>query len=225
MGKKSKIEQSFAARHAFKSGRKKIGTRKLERYVLIVCEGAKTEPNYFKAIQSTLPRGRVVIDIEGTGMNTLSLVEEVIKHRERAKKERNRFYDESWAVFDKDSFPDQNFNSAIAKATSNNVLCAWSNEAFELWYILHFQYRNTAMSRVDYQKCISDEISSRSRSDQNRRPSALTGIPSPPISEVLKNSKKLLTQFSDPKYASHNPCTLVFKLVESLNQLRIQNSI
>ena len=43
--------------------------------ILIVCEGAKTEPNYFRAIQEKLPPRVVEVEIAGEGHNTLRLVE------------------------------------------------------------------------------------------------------------------------------------------------------
>ena len=43
--------------------------------ILIVCEGAKTEPNYFRAIQEKLPPRVVEEEIAGEGHNTLRLVE------------------------------------------------------------------------------------------------------------------------------------------------------
>ena len=39
--------------------------------VLIVCEGEKTEPNYFKAIKAELPRHVVEVELHGEGDNTL----------------------------------------------------------------------------------------------------------------------------------------------------------
>ncbi|MGI5870333.1 MAG: RloB domain-containing protein, partial [Kiritimatiellia bacterium] len=44
-----------------------------ERF-LIVCEGEKTEPNYFRAIQKELPQHVVEVEIHGEGDNTLSLL-------------------------------------------------------------------------------------------------------------------------------------------------------
>ncbi len=224
MGKKSRLERSFAQKHPFVSGRKQIGTRTIERYMLVVCEGARTEPLYFQSIQSTLPRGRVVVDIEGTGRNTLSLVDEVIRLRQVAKRERNRIYDEAWAVFDKDSFLEDQFNGAITKCKNHDIQCAWSNEAFELWYVLHFQYRNTAMSRDEYRKCISDEIAKRSgkpftyEKNDPRMFQLLKELGNE--GDAIRNARKLNDSFTDQRHAVHNPCTLVFKLVESLNSLR-----
>ncbi len=59
-----------------------------------------------------------------------------------------------WCVFDKDSFSDDNFNQAKKLAENNNIRPAYSNEAFELWYLLHFGYHQAATSRNDMAKQI-----------------------------------------------------------------------
>ncbi|MDF5732679.1 MAG: RloB family protein, partial [Rhizonema sp. PD38] len=113
---------------------RKVNIRDLGERFLIVCEGEKTEPNYFKSFR--VP-GKVVIDIRGLGNNTIGLVEEVVIIKNDAE------YDQVWCVFDRDSFPRKDFNAALALATRENIQVAYSNEAFELWYLLHFHYYDT----------------------------------------------------------------------------------
>ncbi len=48
--------------------------------ILIVCEGGRTEPNYFRSFRIT----SVHVNIQGKGMNTDSLVEETIRMKEEA---------------------------------------------------------------------------------------------------------------------------------------------
>lgn len=118
---KSSLKRSFRG-----YSERKIETRELRERFLIVCEGGKTEPNYFKSFR--VPKN--VIDIYGLGANTTSLVEEAIK-----LKNKDGGYDQVWCVFDRDSFPKQNFNAAISSAKAQGIQVAYSNEAFELWYL------------------------------------------------------------------------------------------
>jgi len=69
---------------------------------LIVCEGERTEPNYFRAFRVPTIR----IEVKGLGFNTISLVEAAIMEK------ANHEYDQTWCVFDRDSFPAENFNRA-----------------------------------------------------------------------------------------------------------------
>ncbi|UCH94027.1 MAG: RloB domain-containing protein, partial [Candidatus Aminicenantes bacterium] len=125
--------------------RKSRNRGKLPESFLIVCEGGKTEPNYFKAFKLS----SAAIRVEGLGMNTLSLVQVTLKIIERAKKD-GILYDQVWCVFDRNHFPIQNFNNAIDLANKKNIKVAYSNEAFELWYLLHFHYYNSGVSRNQY---------------------------------------------------------------------------
>ena len=105
---------------------------------LIVCEGERTEPNYFKELvrdrYSEVRSG----DIVGEGRSTCALVKRTEEIREKLESQRQLRFDCVWVVFDKDDFND--FNEAIALAERKGYKAAWSNEAFELWYLLHFIY-------------------------------------------------------------------------------------
>ena len=70
---------------------------------LIVCEGEKTEPNYFSHFR--VPK--IVCDVVGIGANTESLVKKAIELKNNA----TISYDNVWCVFDRDSFPAQNFGA------------------------------------------------------------------------------------------------------------------
>ena len=148
------------------------------------------------------------------------------------KKQFNRIYDEVWAVFDRDSFPSERFNNAIFKAKKKHINCAWSNEAFELWYILHFQYRHTSMSRQDYKKCLEVEISKKISEQTKIETEFKYKKNSKEMYSILKNygnekqaikwAKKLERHYQDTNYSNHNPCTRVYDLIERLNELMAQ---
>ena len=52
-----------------------------------------------------------------------------------------------WLVFDRDEWRAEVFNQVIAQAERKNIQVAYSNQAFELWYLLHFGYRDTSALR------------------------------------------------------------------------------
>src|SRR5579862_7794131 len=128
-----------------------VNTIPQRRYFLIVSEGAKTEPIYFQYFKDRLPRDMVdTIEIEPGGIETIRVVELAIKKRAERHSILKPPYDEVWAVFDKDDFPPVSFNRAIAMANQNGIEHAASNEAFELWYVLHYQYLDVAIRREQY---------------------------------------------------------------------------
>jgi len=189
--------------------RKNTGTREVKPRILIVCEGTKTEPNYFEAFKiSTLD-----VQVEGTGMNTDSLVREAIRFKTEAGMRGDPF-DYIWAVFDRDSFLAQNFNNALQLAEKNNIKVAYSNEAFEIWYMLHFNYYNTGMARSQYPKILTEQLGRQYEKNEvgmyeelkEKQPTA------------IRNGKKLMEVYGT-NHNPHrdNPCTKVFELVEFLN--------
>lgn len=105
--------------------------REVKQTFLIVCEGENTEPDYFNAFRLTSSNIKAV----GQGINTVSLVQKALRIREEERK-KGREYDQCWVVFDKDDFPDNDFNRAIALAQSNGMNAAYSNQAFEYWFLL-----------------------------------------------------------------------------------------
>lgn len=59
-------------------------------------------------------------------------------------------YGHVWVIFDKDNFSDDQFNSAIEQACRKGYYIGWSNEAIELWFLLHFEYLNAGITREQY---------------------------------------------------------------------------
>jgi len=86
---------------------KKVEKRQERKYFLIVCEGEKTEPNYFRHFKNKLPKHLLnTVELIGEGDNTLNVVKKAVSLKsDRLEDPINPKYDEVWAVFDKDDFP------------------------------------------------------------------------------------------------------------------------
>lgn len=216
MARTIKIDNALQKRFSKKQGKRKK-SRELVTYFLIVCEGEKTEPNYFKSFPKQV--GKIIYDIEldGGGISTLKVVEKAIELREKSIQK----YDRVWAVFDRDSFKPSSFNSAIYKAKAHNIECAWSNEAFELWYLLHFHNRITAMKRTEYKKAIEDAVNEKLgkktfqyKKNDTSMYSLLNRLGSQDL--AIKWAKDLSERIKGENFANYNPQTMVFKLVEEL---------
>lgn len=226
MARKVKIPNHIKKRHV------RIETKRLEevktkrRFFLIVCEGEKTEPNYFEALKNDLPKG--VLDvcdfkIIGNGHNTVSLVESAMSFRNEWQEQTNRTVDKLWIVFDKDSFSDQSFNSAIQTCSASypKVECAWTNEAFELWYLLHFHYYNTGISRKQYQNLIEGNFRHLGLQNyvyqKNSKDMYVLLKKYGDIGNAIRNAAKLEKLYAGHQnYSDQNPCTTVYKLVAEL---------
>jgi hypothetical protein len=217
MARVIKVDNAQLKRFAYK--KQKPISKEIVVYFLIVCEGEKTEPNYFRAFPKQVGKTIYDIRLEGGGINTIGVVEKAIELRNKSKIR----YDRVWAVFDRDSFKASSFNNAILKAKANDIYCAWSNEAFELWYLLHFQLRVTAMSRTEYKTALETAINN---GVSKPRKTFVYRKNIPDTYDVLnrygnqelaiRRAKDLSESFIGEQYADYNPNTQVYKLVEEL---------
>lgn len=192
-----------------------VGHLELKTRMLIVCEGTRTEPNYFHGFDL----GPNIV-IHGAGMNTLSLVERAEKLRLEAIEDRAPF-DEVWVVFDKDGFKDEQFNSAVGKAQIGGISVAWSNEAFELWYLLHFEYNTSALTRFTYGERLAHYLGKPYKKNdpdvyellRKKQPDAIRNA------AKLRSEVPLRNANGPDTPANRCPATEVDKLVERLNAL------
>lgn len=124
---------------------RKVDSLEKKKKILIVGEGVHTEPSYFEKFREP---GVHVVAI-GLGEGTRKLVHDVESHK-RVEEEKLGFtFDEVWVAFDKDSFPD--FDQAISEAKAKGYHVAYSNQAIEYWFILHFMdHQGGCMDRKDY---------------------------------------------------------------------------
>lgn len=122
---------------------------------LIICEGENTEPDYFNHFRLKSAKIKAV----GEGYNTLSLVKRAIKIVSN-EAEKGIQYDQVWCVFDKDSFSDNDFNSAIKLAEEKySFKVAYSNQSFEYWLILHFNdHQGGALDRKAYDRLLNSYL-------------------------------------------------------------------
>jgi len=230
MARKIKIDNAVLKRFARENQKRKVGGIPKREYYLIVCEGEKTEPNYFKSLKKKLPKGVVdYIEIEGEGKNTLTLIEEVNKIRDRKEKGMGgREFDHVWAVFDRDSFPEANFDNAINKGEQQKrkINCAWSNEAFELWYLLHLEFVNAAMTREDYKPRIEYWLTQRIGQPfiyvKNRMDMYDILQKFGNEGQAIEWAKSLDGRYTDFRFHTHNPNTKLYMLISQLNKLKQQ---
>jgi hypothetical protein len=229
MAKKAQISKEIKQSHSRSESPRNIDIRNKQKYFLIVCEGEKTEPNYFESLKNALPKGVLAVcafKIEGTGFNTESLVNKAVELKVTWENEINRKVDKLWIVFDRDSFKSEAFNNAIQICLNNApiVEAAWTNEAFELWYLLHFHFYNTGISRKQYQKLIEDNFKKQGLKNYKYKKN------SPDMFALLNdygsredaikhatNLEQLYEEKAD--FANHNPRTTVHKLVKELFNL------
>lgn len=125
-----------------------------QKSFLIICEGENTEPEYFKSF----PLGNAQVETYGLGRSKSALIEHIIAI---VLKRDDAHMQEVWAVFDFDTNPAHlsaqraDFEKAVALAKKHHIHAAWSNDCFELWLVLHFQFVEAELTRGAYYTILS----------------------------------------------------------------------
>lgn len=204
------------------------GRRPKGRNYLIVCEGTKTEPNYFEALRRKLSGGEGdKIVVVGAQDNTLGIVECAREEIELRNKSDNPPYYHVWLVFDRDSFPADDFDNAIGvaveedakfKAEGDVILphwhAAWSNEAFELWYLFHFQENvGGALSRDRFKELLSGHLGFKYEKNDPTMFEKLL----PYVKGALERAERAYLRWAtEVPFHKRNPATAVYQLVDAL---------
>jgi hypothetical protein len=174
---------------------------------LIVCEGLKTEKLYFEAFR--VPKDVRSIDVIGIGRSTVSLVEKAIKIRDDAQEQ----YDQVWCVFDVEDHLAADVHAAMSLARRNKIRVAITNQAFELWYLLHFIYYHVATDRKQYIEKLSEFLLT-----PYEKNICIYAQLIDHQQVAIKRAHQLLNEYHPYDPARNDPSTGVHLLVEALNR-------
>jgi hypothetical protein len=110
--------------------------------VLIVCEGEKTEPNYFNELINFYKLNTANVEVDGTcGSSPKSVFERALVLYQNEERKGDSF-DRVYCVFDKDSH--DTYDETLIKIAAQNpkdlFRAAVSVPCFEYWILLHFHY-------------------------------------------------------------------------------------
>lgn len=191
------------------------------KYFLIICEGKNTEPEYFKSF----PVKSAEIKSFGTGRSKSSLVDYTIK----ILRKENLVSNEIWIVFDMDIQPQnidqqkEDLNIAIAKAAKENLNVVFSNDAFEVWFLLHYSYFDNQGTRHEYYDKLSQlwncnyEKEAKKAAFCTKIYHILENDNRANQEKAIKWAEKLHNKQINETYFDKNPYTGVYRLVKELN--------
>lgn len=193
-------------------------------FILIVCEGERTEPAYFAHFKRKLRLANVHIDIRGAecGSDPKSVIGYAAK---RFKNDKS--IDKCFCVIDRDSHDTNNFKSALVDAEtinklskSRDFLVHVSDPCIEYWFLLHFEFTRSPFSAKGSKSkadCVIDKLRSvwpEYRKNLTEVGQALDGR----NKEACRNSEKALQDANDT--GESNPSTSLHLLVEQLENMR-----
>ena len=129
------------ARNARELARRRA-RRKTSPRILIVCEGEKTEPNYFRGLKNELRLNSANIEITGESNSSPTSVVAFARKRYEKQEKAGFPFDKVFCVFDKNSHTD--YQQALTQITAmkpNNVFRAITFvPAFEYFLLLHYEF-------------------------------------------------------------------------------------
>ena len=201
--------------------RRRRATKDPYDVILIVCEGAKTEPNYFDELKKVFRLSNANVRICGRGADPLSVVDFAIETFRREPE-----FDRVYCVFDRDRHT--TYNAALDRVRrtrlgkGNKIFAIPSVPCFEFWLLLHFTYTTRPFDAP-----VGDSICSKVIEElKNHLPAYQKGQQDIfyKIQDKLDNAitnARCVEQFHQTS-GTDNPSTLVYSLVEYLRDLKKQ---
>ena len=125
----------------------RVSHRRRRPIIYIICEGKETETLYFKHFRTR----NCLVDVVPISSKPKA-AEHLVKHA-KALISQSDYYpkdgDQLWCVFDRDDNTDEELLAATEWAENHGYKIAYSNPAFEYWYLLHFEKRNGYLRDCD----------------------------------------------------------------------------
>lgn len=190
-------------------------------YHLIISEGTKTEPNYFNEIKTIINqkyKGRIQLEVHGTGDNTTFLFERTKCFVENSP----NTFKHVWIVYDTDDFPKDKINEVpilCEQVNSTSECCyhaIWSNQCIELWYLLHFSFMQSDIHRSLYFEKLSEHLNHIGAGTYKKNREDMFTVLKDYLDTAIKNAKRLDEINADKTPSESAPGTRVYELIEQL---------
>lgn len=194
----------------------KVKMRKRKPIIYIICEGKETEPLYFKHFRSR----NCLVDIIPISSKHKA-AEHLVKHAKSLISQETYYPkdgDQLWCVFDCDDNKDPELQEAISYADKHGYRIAYSNPAFEYWYLLHFEQR-TGYLRDS--AAVIDILNNKGYLENYKKNADVFVELQENQDKAIQNAKDRVQRLNQDEVPvisrASNPVTTVYELVELLN--------
>jgi RloB-like protein len=201
---------------------RKKHSKSLGRKFLIICEGSKTEVNYFEDLRDALNLSQETVQIKYVGSDPVTIVKKAVQLFDAEKKKEGAF-NQVYCVFDGEH------ESSVHAVSQVNDHCEagkpfhaiTSTPCFEFWLLLHFSYTDKPFHCVG-KKSICDQVVAELRLQQDfknyEKKTRVYSLLAQLTDQAIKNAQKL-----EKCSQSQNPSTHVHHLVLVLRELAKTN--
>jgi len=190
--------------------------------ILIVCEGEKTEPNYFQGAKDHYALNSANVEICGEcGSDPVSIIN-YAKLRYREERDAGDAFDKVYCVFDKDAHPNYlQAMDAISGATPKHTFVAINCvPCFEYWLLLHFNY-TTQPYAAQHNNSACNQVLAELRSYMPGYTKGLKDVFADLVGQLdfaIQNARRALQ--AAQASGADNPSTQVHQLVEYLQNIK-----
>jgi hypothetical protein len=187
--------------------------REPRRHFFLYCEGEKTEPAYFTALERYLDK-LVRVESIHTGV-PMTIAEVAAAKLKEIKKSKDSFEkgDQVWAVFDRDEHPKH--ECAVELCKRSGVGVARSNPCFEVWLILHEEDYHRPDDRHEVCQYL---LSLRPEYDPNGAKTCNFGEMIVRVEEAEKRAASQLAQREKERAPYGRPSTTVGQLTAAIRE-------
>jgi hypothetical protein len=197
-------------------------TREPYLKVLIVCEGSKTEPNYFEEIREYYELNTANVEITGEcGSNPMSVVS-CARALYKKHKDMQVPFDKVYCVIDRDAHTDyRSAKETVRQLTPHNVYkIIDSVPSFEFWLLLHHEYTTQAFEPLKGNSA-GNQVLERLKGHMPNYGKGSKGVFAELIGllpDAITHAERL--EKAAEASGSDNPLTLVHQLVVALQTLK-----
>jgi hypothetical protein len=213
--------------HTKGSYKRKENIRDQKLVIIIACEGEKTEQFYFHAFfrelqkDGTLSNASCII-APHNHTDPCGVLDDLLFYKDKRTGKTYKDFTHKWIVIDRDEertngggHTRENFHTALSRVKSNKpeIKVAYSNPSFEIWILLHYEYRVASVDRneviVQVKKYIPDY-------EKNLESLYLTLREN--RHNAIARARRLHNEACDNSIspADENPGSTVFELLEEL---------
>lgn len=206
---------------------RKLKTRRsTKKFFHLFFNGEVAEPQYFEGFNNLPSNFRIKLHRMAKDKSEApwQLIDRAIKVKadlEEDEKFNSKDGDEAWCLFDVDDYlkqSPQKFNEAIKKAEKNGIKLCWSNQCFEIWFLLHFEYCESIISRKNYDQKLQKYFKKECGGFSYQKNCDVFDELYVLQEKAIKNAEKL---FKSHPNLHDNPSTTVFEIVRNLKNLMI----
>lgn len=207
---------------------RKQGRRASYDRILIVSEGSKTEPNYFREIRAAYRLHTANVEVRSSELGTAPIqvvqyAQTLFEDGDRHRNVQRRAFEKVYAVFDRDDH--DSYHDALALASSLDgklkndakqfirFQAIASVPSFELWLLLHFEDIQAPLYRDEVMRRLKIHIPAYSKGLGNAF--AITGTHLDVATHRAEQLAARFTAHTDPE-----PFTAIVELVKLLITLR-----